>query len=92
MPVGASAGTLNETLVQGGLSSPIYLTHAGDSRLFVAEQGGDIEILGVGTFLDISTKISTGGERGLLGLAFHPSCASNRFSTSSIHEPQMATW
>ncbi len=78
MPAGASAGTLNETLVQGGLSSPVYLTHAGDSRLFVVEQGGDIEILGIGTFLDISTKISTGGERGLLGLAFHPSYASNR--------------
>ncbi len=79
MPAGASAGVaLNETLVQGGLSSPVYLTNAGDSRLFVVEQGGDIEILGVGTFLDISARISTGGERGLLGLAFHPNYGSNR--------------
>ena len=79
LPGAAMAGNpLNTTLVQGGLSSPIFVTHAGDSRLFVVEQGGDIEILGVGMFLDLTTKISTGGERGLLGLAFHPSYASNR--------------
>jgi glucose/arabinose dehydrogenase len=83
LPVGASAGlTLTFDTVKTGLDSPLYLTNAGDSRLFVVEKGGDIEIihnnLSVTTFLDISSKISTSGERGLLGLAFHPSYASNR--------------
>lgn len=63
------------------LSSPTYLTHApGDEdRVFVIEQGGDIEILdqadgsSIGTFL---TLPSVSGE-GLQGLAFHPSYASN---------------
>jgi glucose/arabinose dehydrogenase len=64
-------------LVAGGFSSPVFVTHAGDSRLFVVEQTGRIKIVGGGTFLDIHTIISTGGERGLLGLAFHPNYASN---------------
>jgi len=63
--------------VAGGFSSPVFVTHAGDSRLFVVEQTGRIKIVGGGTFLDIHTMISTGGERGLLGLAFHPNYASN---------------
>lgn len=64
--------------VAGGYSSPIYVTHAGDSRLFVVEQTGRIKIVGGGTFLDIHTMIRTsGGEQGLLGLAFHPNYASN---------------
>jgi glucose/arabinose dehydrogenase len=66
------------TFVAGGYSSPIYVTHAGDSRLFVVEQTGRIKIVGGGTFLDIHTMIKTsGGEQGLLGLAFHPNYASN---------------
>jgi glucose/arabinose dehydrogenase len=63
----------------GGFVSPLFVTHAGDSsgRLFVVEQGGTIRILNAGTvlpapFLDVSSIIVTGGERGLLGLAFHP--------------------
>ena len=61
-----------------GLNSPVELVHAGDDRLFVVEQGGRIKIINNdGTvnptpFLNISSKISTGGERGLLGLAFAP--------------------
>src|SRR6185369_3505128 len=56
---------------------------AGDpSRLFVVEQPGRIRIIKDGTlaatpFLDISDAISSGGERGLLGLAFHPSYTTN---------------
>ena len=68
---------LNLQLVASGFSSPIYLTNAGDSRLFVVEQDGRIKIIGVGTFLDITGMTSKGGERGLLGLAFHPNYASN---------------
>ncbi len=68
-----------------GLSSPVDIKHAGDSRLFVVEQGGYIRIVQsngtvLGTpFLDINTQVSTGGEQGLLGLAFHPNYASNGF-------------
>jgi glucose/arabinose dehydrogenase len=45
--------------------------------MFVAEQGGAIRIVRDGAvgdrpFLDISERISSGSERGLLGLAFHP--------------------
>lgn len=68
-----------------GLSSPLYVTHAGDgtNRLFVVEQGGRILVLRPGAvmptvFLDITAKVLSGGERGLLGLAFHPDYASNR--------------
>jgi glucose/arabinose dehydrogenase len=70
--------------VARGLSSPVFVTHAGDGsgRLFIVEQGGRIKILQSGTvrstpFLNLAAKISTGGERGLLGLAFHPSYAQN---------------
>ena len=62
---------------------PVHLTApAGDSRLFVVEQAGRIRIVADGVlrdtpFLDISDRVSSGGERGLLGLAFHPQYASN---------------
>ncbi|MFK8114732.1 MAG: PQQ-dependent sugar dehydrogenase [Rubripirellula sp.] len=65
-----------------GFDSPVVATHAGDGsgRLFVAEQDGQIFIVRDGElvgqpFLDLSDRLITGGasgERGLLGLAFHP--------------------
>ena len=68
-----------------GLSSPLYVTNArdGTNRLFIVEQPGRIKVLGPGTttptvFLDITSKVLSGGERGLLGLAFHPQYAANR--------------
>jgi glucose/arabinose dehydrogenase len=68
-----------------GLSNPIYLTHAhdGTNRLFVVEQGGRILVLQPGAaaptvFLDITATVLSGGEQGLLGLAFHPQYATNR--------------
>lgn len=67
-----------------GLSQPVSITHAGDGsgRIFVVEQGGTIRIIRNGgvvstPFLNITSRISTGGERGLLGLAFAPGYASN---------------
>lgn len=60
------------TLVASGFDSPIFVTHARDSRVFVVEQTGYVKIVGGGTFLDIHTKVSCCGESGLLGLAFHP--------------------
>jgi hypothetical protein len=72
-------------VVSSGLSSPVFAGNAGDgsNRLFIVEQTGVIQVLQPGSstptvFLDIHTKILSGGERGLLGLAFHPLYASNR--------------
>lgn len=65
--------------VVNGLDSPLAVVNAGDGsdRLFVVEQGGRIRIVRDGAlaerpFLDIAERVSSGGERGLLGLAFHP--------------------
>ena len=70
--------------VANNLSSPVFLTSPpGDqTRLFVVEQGGAIKILDrasgtvLATFLTVS-GITSGGERGLLGLAFDPNYNSN---------------
>ena len=84
----ASAELPSLTLVSpvSGFSQPLSIAHAGDGsgRLFVAEQGGRIRIVKNGAilstpFLDISSRISAGGERGLLGLAFPPDYPSKRY-------------
>ncbi|HVD60794.1 MAG TPA: PQQ-dependent sugar dehydrogenase [Gemmatimonadaceae bacterium] len=68
-----------------GLSNPLYLASpTDDSRLFVVEQPGRIRIIKNGQllatpFLDITSRVSSGGERGLLSVAFHPSYATNGF-------------
>lgn len=69
-----------------GLNQSIGLTHAGDDRLFVIEQGGRIRIVMSDgqvlptPFLDIDARInSDANERGLLGLAFHPNYAENGY-------------
>jgi glucose/arabinose dehydrogenase len=63
--------------------NPIHLASPpGDSRLFVVEQAGRIQVV-VGDsslaepFLDISDRVSSGGERGLLSVAFHPEFEAN---------------
>jgi glucose/arabinose dehydrogenase len=69
-------------LVFSGLRSPVFLTAPrGDDRLFVLEQAGRILVSRNGetaVFLDIQDRVIRGGERGLLGLAFHPSYVENR--------------
>lgn len=72
-------------LVASGLRNPLDLQAApGDrERLYVVEQGGRIRVIRNGQlqatpFLDVSGRISSGGERGLLGLAFHPQFATSR--------------
>jgi glucose/arabinose dehydrogenase len=61
------------TLVGSGFTDPVVVTYApGRQDLFVGQQNGFIKIVGVGTFLDIHTKVVCCGEQGLLGLAFHP--------------------
>ena len=73
------AGAVTLEPVASGFSSPLHATTPGDGsgRIFVVERGGTIRVLGRGAststlFLDISGRVLSGGERGLLGLAFHP--------------------
>ena len=76
---------LGVTRVVSGLENPLHLTApAGDRRLFITEQSGRIRIVKDGAllprpFLDIRSRVSSGGERGLLSVAFHPRYAENGF-------------
>jgi len=76
-----SAQTLVLQQIASDLFQPVTITHAGDTRLFIVEQNGRIAIhdgtrLLTNRFLDIDPLVLSGGERGLLGLAFHPRYAS----------------
>ncbi len=68
-----------------GLSNPVSITNAGDSRLFVVDQSGYIQIVdSIGNlitpyYLDIHNKVTFGGEQGFLGLAFHPQYSTNGY-------------
>lgn len=67
-----------------GLDQPVALTHAGDERLFITLLDGRVVIWnGVGVlaqpFLDIRGRVLSGGEQGLLSVAFHPRYAENGF-------------
>lgn len=69
-----------------GLSSPVYIANAGDSRLFVVERHGTIRIItdsmqvAATPFLNITAEVNSGfNEQGLLGLAFDPGYATNGF-------------
>ena len=69
--------------VLSGLVSPVDVASApGDpSTLYVVEQQGTIKIVKggqvTGTFLDIRSRIRSGGEQGLLSVAFHPAYVQN---------------
>lgn len=86
----AEAQSLNPLQIElelfaSGFNKPVGMYHAGDNRLFVVEQDqADIEIIdlegnSIGTFIDLTGLVQTGGERGLLGLAFHPNYAENGY-------------
>jgi glucose/arabinose dehydrogenase len=83
-PAAATTPTIALSLVTSGLSNPVLAIgpNDGTGRLFIVEQPGRIRIVKGGSllptpFLDISSLVSTGGEQGLLGLAFHPQFATN---------------
>lgn len=86
---GMAHGQLSAELVISGLNRPVFLTAPpdDDERLFILEQSGYIRIVHRASntlypdpFLDIDALTNTaGGERGLLGMAFHPDYATNGF-------------
>jgi glucose/arabinose dehydrogenase len=69
--------------VTNGLTNPTDMEFAPDGRLFVAEQAGRVRIAKPDgtftTFLNISTKVDSSGERGLQALTFDPSFSTNRY-------------
>jgi glucose/arabinose dehydrogenase len=95
----AVAGLALQPIVTSGLNQPVYLTnaHDGSNRLFIVEQPGRIKVLRPGSptpavLLDITSKVLFGGERGLLGLAFHPQFPTNgRFFVDYTRQPDGAT-
>jgi len=80
----AQGGPLDLVRVATGLRSPVAATGApGEGgRLYIVEQAGRIRVLEKGKlldepFLDITSEVDSGGEQGLLSVAFHPSYLSN---------------
>ena len=80
--IGIAQPTLNFTplsLSGPTLVQPLFMSGCGDGsgRLFVVEKRGTIRIIqnnvvSTDFFLDIQDLVMNSGERGLLGLAFHP--------------------
>ena len=88
---------LSVEFIADGFRNPNGVTHAGDDRLFLSEQEGWVELFErqpddsfeiAGRFLDIQALVQCCGERGLLGLAFHPDYQENGlfYVTYSDHE------
>jgi glucose/arabinose dehydrogenase len=79
----AAESEFRRAVLARGFDSPVLLTYApGEPRVFyVVEQSGRVIRLASGrrtVFLDVRRNVEFGGERGLLGLAFHPSYDANR--------------
>ncbi len=72
-----------QSQVVSGLTNPTDMEFAPDGRLFVTEDVGRLRIAKpdgtLATFLNISTKVDSKGERGLLALTFDPSFSTNRY-------------
>src|ERR1700686_2815694 len=84
-PLPPGIGLQLNPFISAGLASPVFLAQPlNDGRIFVVEQGGRIRVVLNGVlqttpFLDISTRVVSGGERGLLSVTFHPQYATNHF-------------
>jgi len=83
-PAEGDVPALTLELVAGGLEQPLFVTGVpgDDTRLFVLEKAGRVRVLVDGVlqeqpFLDIGSLVVNSGERGMLGLAFHPNYAQN---------------
>ena len=71
-----------ETQIATGLASPTAMAFAPDGRIFVCLQGGQVRVIKDGVLLAqpfLTVSVDSGGERGLLGIAFDPSFASNQY-------------
>lgn len=82
----SSPQTIDLQYFANGFETPIEITQPiNDTRLFIIQKNGIVKILNNDgstnevPFLDISSSILNNGERGLLGLAFHPNYNSNGF-------------
>ncbi|HXD32642.1 MAG TPA: PQQ-dependent sugar dehydrogenase [Pyrinomonadaceae bacterium] len=84
-----------ESTFATGLSNPTAMAFAPDGRLFVCQQTGQLRVVKNGALLAtpfVSLTVNSSGERGLLGIAFDPNFASNKFiyvyytaTTPAIH-------
>jgi glucose/arabinose dehydrogenase len=77
LPPGFSA-----TPVATGVAAPTAMALAPDGRIFVAEQGGRLRVIKNGVLLQdpfVTVTVNAAGERGLLGVAFHPHFARKPF-------------
>jgi glucose/arabinose dehydrogenase len=84
VPAGAQGLALDTVEVVDGLVLPVDVADPGDGsgRLFLVQQTGEIRIwngtaLEATPFLDLSGQVTCCGERGLLGLVFHPDYLAN---------------
>ena len=76
-----------DSQVVGGLTNPTDMEFAPDGRLFITEDTGRVRIAKpddtpdtpITTFLDISSKVDSLGERGLLALTFDPNFSTNHY-------------
>lgn len=80
----AAAGGTRLVAVARGLERPVHLATAPGEpdRLYVVEQPGRIRIVAGGRidpkpFLDVRSEVVSGGEQGLLSVAFHPDYSEN---------------
>ncbi len=96
VPLPIARTRLTTTLVASGFVAPVLVTSApdGTGRLFVVEQAGRIRtVVGGairGTYLDIRSRVNSGGERGMLGLAFAPDFATSHLLWVTYTRPDGA--
>jgi glucose/arabinose dehydrogenase len=89
LPTGPAQGAatlpsgFTDSQVVSGLTNPTDMEFAPDGRLFVTEDAGRLRIANpdgtLSTFLNISTKVDSNGERGLLALTFDPGFSTNGY-------------
>jgi glucose/arabinose dehydrogenase len=80
--------------IASGLSGALYVTapRGIPGTVYVVRQGGRIDVVVNGKvrptpFADVTARISSGGERGLLSLAFHPAYKKNHLVYLSYTDP-----
>src|SRR5262245_44585562 len=81
-PAAPGPSGFTETPLVTGLQSPTAMEIAPDGRIFVCEQTGSLRVIRDGKLLPtpfLRVSVDPLGERGLLGVAFDPDFAANRF-------------